>query len=110
MNVTVNARHMEITDALREYVEKKIAKLPKYYDNIDAIDIVLDVEGGQPAVEIKAHARRRQTFVAHHRVDNTNGREGDMYSAIDGCVEKAAEQIRRHKDKVRDRHVDKPQA
>lgn len=96
MNITINARHMDATDALKEYAEQKVAKLPKYFDNIHTIEVILDVDGGQPAVEIIAQATKKLTFVAH-------AREEDMYAGIDHCVDKVSEQIRRHKDKVRDR-------
>jgi putative sigma-54 modulation protein len=87
---------MGVTDAIRQYIESKAEKLPKYYDNIQSIEVVLDLDGGQPSVEIIVQATRKSTFVAHHR-------DADLYAGIDGCVDKMAQQLRRHKDKVRDR-------
>ena len=98
MNVIVKARHMDVTDAMRDYVEGKVAKLPRYYDSIQTIETILDVEADQAAVEMVVTANRKATFVAHHR-------EPDMYAAIDQCLQKLSEQLRRHKDKVRDRHT-----
>ena len=43
MNITVEARHMEVTDAMRDYVESKAAKLPRYYDNVLSVDAILDM-------------------------------------------------------------------
>ena len=102
MNTTVHARHMDITDAIREYAEDKIAKLPKYYDGIQSIEVILDIEAGKPLVEIVAQGGRKHTFVAHHRDAQ---REGDMYACIDQCVDKISQQVRRHKDRVRDRQT-----
>ena len=96
MNITIEARHMEVTDAIRQYAESKVEKLPKYYDNIQSIEVVVDMDGGQPSVEIIVQASRKNTFVAHHR-------DADLYASIDECVDKMAQQLRRHKDKVRDR-------
>lgn len=96
MNITIEARHMEVTDAIRDYAESKVEKLPKYYDNIQSIEMVIDMDGGQPSVEIIVQASRKSTFVAHHR-------DADLYAAIDECADKIAQQLRRHKDKVRDR-------
>jgi putative sigma-54 modulation protein len=96
VNITIEARHMEVTDAIRQYAESKVEKLPKYYDNIQSIEVVIDMDGGQPSVEIIVQARRKSTFVAHHR-------DADLYAGIDECVDKVSQQLRRHKDKVRDR-------
>lgn len=96
MNVIVNARHMEVTDSIRQYVQNKVAKLPRFYDNVQSIEVILDREADRSVVEIVAHARRKRTFVATHR-------DQDMYASIDQCLDKVAAQLRRHKDTVRDR-------
>ncbi len=87
---------MDATDALRQYAESKAAKLSKYYDSIQSVEVILDIEADQPTVEILATARHRNTFVATHR-------DEDMHACIDQCLHKIIEQIRRHKDKVRHR-------
>ncbi|MCD6364261.1 MAG: ribosome-associated translation inhibitor RaiA [Planctomycetes bacterium] len=98
MNTIVKARHMEVTDAMRQHIESKLSKLPRYYDRIVSIEVTLDVQADQSLVEIVVKARRRHTFVASHRTQ-------DMYTCVDLCLGKITEQIRRHKDKVRNRHA-----
>ncbi len=95
MNITVNTRHMGVSPSAVEYVEKKAPRLAKYYDNIQSIEVILDNEAGQPKVEMVVHAAPKQIFVAHHR-------DEDLHSAIDQCLDKIAQQLRRHKDKMRD--------
>ena len=97
MNVTVEARHMDITKALREHAEEKVAKLPRFYDGVQSVEVILDYEAGQPKVEIIVQATRKATFVAHERTE-------DMYVAIDDCIDKLTVQLRRHKDKIKDHH------
>ena len=94
MNVTVEARHMDVTDAIRSYVESKVEKLPRYYDGVGSVEVILDVEAEHTVVEVVAKARRKATFVATHR-------DQDLYAGVDHCVAKIAEQLRRHKDKLR---------
>ena len=96
MNIVVNARHMEVTDAMKKYVEEKTSKLPRFYDNIQSIETIIDIEADQPVVEIVVTAKRKNTFVATQR-------NNDMYACVDQCLHKIAGQLRRHKDKVRDR-------
>jgi len=95
VKVLVQARHMEVTDALREHVETKVSKLPRFLQSLLSVEVILDREAANSVVEVVATARRKSTFVATHR-------EPDMYACIDHCLHKVAEQIRRHKDKVRD--------
>jgi putative sigma-54 modulation protein len=86
---------MEISDAIRDYITEKTAKFPKFFQNIQKTEVILDMEAGKPTAEIVVHASRKHTFVAHHRED-------DMYACIDQCVDKISQQLRRHKDRVRD--------
>ena len=94
MKIAVEARHMAMTDAIRQYVESKVEKLPRYYDNVLSADVVLDVEADQAVVEIHVAARQKHVFVARHRND-------DLYACVDQCVAKITRQLRRHKDRVR---------
>ena len=96
MNITVEARHMEVTDSIRQYVESKASRLPRYYNGIQSADVILSVDADQSVVEIVVTASRKSTFVATQRGD-------DMYACIDQCVGKIVGQLRRHKDRVRDR-------
>lgn len=97
MVITVNARHMEITPDIRAYAEEKAGKLVRYFDRINSIEVVIDVDGGVPTAEVVVNAVRNPSFVATHRGE-------DLTGCIDNAIHKVEEQIRRHKDKVRDRH------
>lgn len=95
MKIVVKARHMEVTDAIRDYVESKASRLPRFYDQIQSIEITLGMEAEKPTAEAVVTASRKSTFVARER-------NGNMYACIDLCIDKIAEQLRRHKGKVRD--------
>lgn len=96
MNITVNARHMHITEAIRDYAREKALKLERYFDRIMNTEVLMDLDGGTPLVEVIVSASHNITFVGKHRGD-------DMYGCIDNAMHKVTEQVRRHKDKVRDR-------
>lgn len=88
---------MEVTDAMRDYAREKVAKLPRLYDGLHSADVTFAKDGGEYELEIVAHGRRKSVFVARHR-----GK--DMHGCVDQCVHKLEGQLRRHKDRVRDRH------
>ena len=91
---------MEVTDAIRRYIESKAAKLPRYYDSVRSAEVILGMEAEQPMMEIIVQADRKAAFVA-------SARDEDMYACIDRCLHKVIEQLRRYKDRVRD-HQGRP--
>ena len=96
-NVSVESRHLDVSDAMKDYAREKLDKLPRYYDGLQSIVLTFDKDAGDFLVEVVASGRRKAVFVATHR-------DADIVVSVDQCVHKITEQIRRHKDKVRDRH------
>lgn len=96
MDITISGRHLEITEAIRGYAEDKASKLPKYYDQIHKIELVLD--GQQPAkrAEIVVHASHQSRFVASHEGE-------DLYGCIDQAIHKVQQQLTAHKEMHRNR-------
>jgi putative sigma-54 modulation protein len=92
----ITCRHMEVTDAIRSYVEKKISKLHKYYNRISETEVTISSEGLVHKVEIILKADNAQNFVVRHS-------EEDMYACIDAGIDKLERQLTRHKEKSRTR-------
>jgi putative sigma-54 modulation protein len=95
VNIAVTARHMDVPEEFRQHVREKVEKLERYFDRIQSAEVTLDHEADQVTVEIIAVANHKTQFVA-------TSRDGDMTCAVDQCLHKVSEQIRRHKDKVRE--------
>ena len=66
MSIVVKARHMDATDAIKDYVEKRAAKLTKFYNRLHNIEVVLDIEADKPSVEVVASAAKKSTFVKNN--------------------------------------------
>ena len=104
MVITVSTRHMDVTPAMKTYAEQKAAKLTKYFDRIQEIEVVFDA-GHEKTSKDKAHvemivnADHNDRFVAHHD-------EGDAYACVDACVDKLERQLSEHKKKFRNRKHD----
>jgi putative sigma-54 modulation protein len=93
---------MEVTEALKQYAEQKAAKLSKYYDRIQEIEVILDASKDANSVEMIVNAEHNAMFIAHHGT-------GDAYACIDGCVDKLERQLTDHKERFRNRkHPDGP--
>jgi putative sigma-54 modulation protein len=96
MQVTVTGRHMGVSDALRTYCEEKAARLPRFLDRILSIEVVLDGKDGIHTAEMIVHSAGAPPFVATERHE-------DAYAAIDLLVDKIEEQLRRYKERHRNR-------
>jgi putative sigma-54 modulation protein len=94
--VTISGRHMEVTEALKNYAEQKVSKLSKYFDRIQEIEVILDASKDSTGVEVIVNAEHNAMFIAHHG-------GGDAYAGIDGCVDKLERQLTDHKEKLRNR-------
>ena len=96
MQISVTGRHMEITDAIRDYVHNKLEHEMVEYPRIESIHVILAIEKYRHLAEVVIQAPN------HVRVDAREESQ-DMYVSIDGAVEKAAKQMKRvHDKKVHD--------
>lgn len=97
MLFTITGKHIEITEAIRKHAEEKTAKLPKYYNSINRIEVIIggaNGSGSNVKVEIIAKAEHSNIFVGTESGD-------DAYKCIDMAVHKLETQLRRKKSKER---------
>lgn len=94
MNYSIRGQQIEVTDALRDYVDKKLSRLDKYFDAPPASGgyVTLSVVRGLHAVEV--------TIPLTGVVLRAEERSDDMYASIDAVVDKLERQIRKHKTKI----------
>jgi len=95
MQVAVTFRHMDPSDNLRDYVSDKITKVKRYLEDPIECHVVLSVEKHRHAAEV--------TIVADGFKINGQETTTDMYSAIDMAVDKIEKQIKRHRERLRQR-------
>ncbi len=96
MQITVSGRHMGVSESLKDYCREKAERLIRFFDRIQSIEVVLDGSNGQHFAEMIVHAEGTQPFVAREQHD-------DAYAAVDLMLDKVERQIRRHKEKLRNR-------
>ena len=94
MQVNITCLHLEITDALRDYVEEKFDRLERHFDRIIAVQVILQVEKLKQKAEAALHVAGREVVA--------NAEHGDMYAAIDLLVDKLDRQLIKHKEKQLD--------
>ena len=93
MQITISGHHVDITQAIRNYVTTKLSKLERHYEQITSTNVILTVEKLRQKVEATVHVSGGELFaVAEHT---------DMYTAIDALSDKLDRQIIKHKEKQR---------
>jgi putative sigma-54 modulation protein len=93
--ITVTGRHVELTDAMRDYARKKIEGLHLDYPRIIEAKVILDVQThhNQQKAEIIL-------FCANHIVIEVDSTTQDIYSAIDETLSKLTRRMRKYKTRM----------
>ncbi|MDF2690512.1 MAG: sigma 54 modulation protein/ribosomal protein [Gammaproteobacteria bacterium] len=96
LDLQITARHVEITDAIRNHVYDKFKKLERYLEYISHPMMILSIEKGVQTAEAKLHIMGHEIFA--------ESQTHDLYQAIDEVVDKLDKQIGKLKDKLQDHH------
>ncbi|HPO94071.1 MAG TPA: ribosome-associated translation inhibitor RaiA [Phycisphaerales bacterium] len=97
MRIDVIGKHLEITDAIRDYAHQKAERLTKIFDGTQQIRFYLEQtkdRAGDFKVEVAVDVVKHQDFIA-------TSLHKDIYAAMDDAVDKAQRQLRDYKEKLR---------
>lgn len=95
MKIIIRGEKFEVTDAINSYLEEKISKVEKYYENPESVEVkaVLKTYGVDMKVEI--------TLITQAFTLRAEESHSDMYAAIDLAIDKLESQIRKNKKKIK---------
>ena len=96
MQIDLTGHHVDITPALRDYVNGKFERLERHFDNVTDVHVILSVEKVRHKAEATIQVSGGSLFA--------DSVEDDMYAAIDGLVDKLDRQVKKHKEKLTDHH------
>lgn len=92
MDVEITGRQLEVTPALRAYVQDKVSKADKYVARSFGARVVLEVEGLTHVAEVILQVKGAQI--------TAKAEAAEMYAAIDKAMDKVEHQLRRYKEKL----------
>ncbi|SHE61919.1 SSU ribosomal protein S30P/sigma 54 modulation protein [Caldanaerobius fijiensis DSM 17918] len=96
MNLRITGKNnLELTDALKNAVEKKLRILDKFFNEDTDVNVVLSVVKNDQIVEV--------TIPYKGVIFRAEAATEDMYSTLDEVVEKLKKQWRKHKTKLEKR-------
>lgn len=91
MNINLSGHHVEITPAIRDYVNAKLGKVVRHFDQVIETNVVISVEKLEQKVEATVHIPGKDF---HAECVDAN-----LYAAIDSLVDKLDRQVMKHKEK-----------
>lgn len=94
MNFTIRGENISVTEALREYIEKKVSKLERYFESPtnSEVHVNLKVYNDNQSIEV--------TIPMKSLLLRAEEQHADMYAAIDLVVEKLERQVRKYKTRI----------
>jgi putative sigma-54 modulation protein len=95
-NVLVTARHMQITDGMKQHAIDRVSKLDHIGDRILDVNVTMDIQKLSHMCEI--------LMKYGHTVIRSHASTTDMYASIDEAVHKLKTQLQRYKRRLQDFH------
>ena len=95
MRIIISGKKMDVSDYLRQLVEKKANKLNRYFNDETDVFVTLSIEKSRHIAEI--------TVPFDGVVLRTQESSGDMYASIDAALKKLERMIRKHRTKLEKR-------
>lgn len=96
MQIEISGHQIDVTPALRAYVEEKFERIERHSGLLKSAHFVLSV--------VKLDHRAEATIAAAGATLHADATAVDMYAAIDLLADKLDRQVRRHKERVTDHH------
>ncbi len=94
MKINIRAKNATVTEALRNYVEKRLTKLTRYFDSIQEAHVTVSTVGDNYSVEVTIPLNGNMILRAEDL-----SRES-FYEAVDLVLEKLERQVRKHRTKL----------
>lgn len=101
MNIIIKGRNIEITPALREYIEKKLSRLEKFMD-INDVNVTLQVVKNLHRIEV--------TMLLNGFILRGEEASANMYGSVDLVADKMEKQMLRYKEKIQKKNKKKKAA
>lgn len=98
MQFVIKGKNLQLTQALKDYAEKKLASIKKYFDHIIEVDVTLSVKDSKDLTKSKVC---EVTVWAKSIGNPIHGKKAseDLYASIDMVAEKIERQVKKFKEK-----------
>lgn len=94
MNINITGHHLEVTPAIRDYVQAKMDRVLRHFDHVTSTHVILSVEKLRQKAEVTVQVRGKSIFV--------EAQDENLYASIDALADKLDRQVVKHKEKQSD--------
>lgn len=101
MQIVTNGRNIELTEALKDYVQQKLSRLEKHYDYIQEVHVILEVEKNP---RIADNQLAEATIHVPGAVIRVEAASVSLYASIDLLADKIERSMNKHKSRVMNRY------
>ena len=99
MNLTISGHHLEVTPAIREYVQSKLERIKRHFDQVIDIAVILTVDN---LTEKEKRQKAEINLRMPGKMVNVASLSHDLYAAIDALIDKLDRQVMKYKSQVKD--------
>ncbi|CEP66964.1 Ribosomal protein S30Ae/sigma 54 modulation protein [Moorella glycerini] len=92
MEIIIRGKNLPVTEALKQYIEKRLSKIERYLEGVDEVQVNLSVNRDSHVVEV--------TIPLNGYLLRGEEATGDMYGSVDLVVEKLEKQIAKYKTRL----------
>lgn len=96
MQINISGHHVELTPAIKNYVNSKLDRLERHHDRITSTNVILSVDKLRQKAEASVHVSGKDFFA--------DCESQDLYAAIDLLADKLDRQLIKYKEKMRSHH------
>lgn len=97
MEIQIVGRHVDVHGPVRDYVDAKVSKLDRFYDQIQHIEVILSHDGPEKKAEMHITSRIGGKLFGDCKHE-------DFYAAIDLLMDKMSRQLKKQKEKLKVNH------
>ena len=93
MNLNITGHHLDVTPAIREYIQTKMTRVLRHFDHVIGTQVILSVEPLKHHAEITLHVRGKDI--------HCEAMEENLYASIDLLVDKIDRKVIQHKTRTK---------
>ena len=91
MNLNVTGHHLDVTPAIRQYLNAKLGRVVRHFDHVIDAHVILSVAKLKQKAEVTLHVRGKDI--------HCQSEDNDLYAAIDLLADKLDRQVLKYKSK-----------
>ncbi|ACI22015.1 MULTISPECIES: ribosome hibernation-promoting factor, HPF/YfiA family [Thermodesulfovibrio] len=96
MKITIRGKNIDVTEALKQYIEKRVTKFERFLTDTSEAIVTISTEKFTHKIDVLLK-------VDGHLIQ-AEGKTEDLYSAVDQVVEKLEKQVLKYKEKVQNKN------